>query len=78
MIPEEGFFFIIFLEGGQQHRNQELRFRHVKFEEPLRHPSGDGGDDGISYNCLYCCLIFYDYQLLVSPHEIIGKYSENI
>lgn len=35
-MPGEGFLF--FLEGWQQHRNQELRFRHVKFEEPLRHP----------------------------------------
>lgn len=47
--------------GGQQHRSQELRFRHVKFEEPLRHPSGDGGDDDISYSCfLYYFLVLCD------------------
>lgn len=49
------------LRGRQKHRNQEPMFRNVKFEEPLRCPSGDGGDDGISYSCLYCSLVFCDY-----------------
>ena len=60
-MSEEGFFFFFFWgEGsGKWNRNQELRC--MKFEEPLKHLSRDGGDGSIRYSYLYCCLGFCDY-----------------
>lgn len=61
-MSEEVFFFFFFWGWGSGKWNGNQELRCMKFEEPLKHLSGDGGDGSISYSCyLYCCLGFCDY-----------------